>query len=518
MTNITVRDTGSRAILAAMMAGAGCIVPQNGEAKLRPNIIVFIVDDMGWQDTSVPFWTERTAFNELYHTPNMERLAAEGMKFTQAYACAVCSPTRTSLMTGMNAARHRVTNWTLRYNFSQDLPDDLLEMPDWNVNGLQPVDTVNHSVYASTLPGLLRENGYNTIHCGKAHWGTMDTPGENPLNLGFEVNIAGHAAGGLGSFLGERNFGNAEKGVHTRPWGVPGLEKYHGDTINLTHALTLEAIAALDKARETGNPFYLYMSHYTVHIPLEPDHRYIQKYRDRGMDEREARYASMIEGMDRSLGDIMDYLTSSGLEDNTVILFMSDNGGLSASSRGGELHTHNQPLRSGKGSAYEGGIRVPMLAKWPAKTKPGSVCNDYLIIEDFFPTILEMAGVCPCEAIQPVDGKSFIPMLLQNGTTAKNRDLVWHYPNKWGAEGPGIGTTSTIRNGDWKLIYWYRDQRFELFNIREDIREQNNLANMYPDIVKDMAFRLGNYLRSVEAGRPSLRSTGSPVPWPDELF
>lgn len=136
---------------------------------------------------------------------------------------------------------------------------------------------------------------------------------------------------------------------------------------------------------------------------------------------------------------------------------MSDNGGLSAHARDGEPHTHNLPLRSGKGSAYEGGIREPMIVSWPGKVKPASVCNDYLLIEDYFPTILEMAGITAYETNQTIDGKSFVPMLLGKGTTATGRDLVWHYPNKWGAVGPGIGTTSTIRNGNWKLVYWYGD-------------------------------------------------------------
>lgn len=482
----------------------------------KPNIILFMVDDMSWQDTSVQFWKERTHFNDLYQTPNMERLAAQGMKFTQAYAYAVCSPTRTSLMTGMNAARHRVTNWTLRYNHSQDQHDDILEMPVWNMNGLQPIDTVPHSVYATTLPQLLRDNGYHTIHCGKAHWGTIGTPGENPLNLGFDINIAGHAAGGPGSFQGEYNFSAAWRGGdHT--WDVPGLEKYHGDSINLTHALTLEAIAALNKARESGKPFYLYMSHYTVHTPIEPDHRYILKYRDMGLDELEARYASMVEGMDRSLGDLMDYLEKNDLAKNTIILFMSDNGGLSATARGGEPHTHNWPLKSGKGSAYEGGIREPMLVAWPGKVQPGSVCNDNLIIEDFFPTILEMAGVTSYQTVQTIDGISFLPMLMQAGNTSKGRDLIWHYPNKWGATGPGIGTTSTIRSGDWKLIYWYKDQTFELYNIADDIGEKNNLAEKNPQKAKELALKLGEYLRSVNADQPLLKETGLPVSWPDEI-
>jgi arylsulfatase A-like enzyme len=487
------------------------------ESNQRPNIIFFLVDDMGWQDTSVPFWTERTPFNQLYQTPNMERLAVQGMKFTQAYACTVCSPTRTSLMTGMNAARHRVTNWTLNRNASVDVADETLDFPKWNVNGLQPVDTISQSVYATTLPQLLKANGYFTIHCGKAHWGATQTPGSEPRNLGFDINIAGHAAGGPGSYLGEKNFGNKEKGAHTLPWGIPGLEKYHGDTINLTEALTREAIQALDKSRSTGKPFYLYMSHYAIHVPLEPDHRFYPKYKALGLSEPEARYASMIESMDKSLGDLMNYLDEKGVAGNTIILFMSDNGGLSASARGGQLHTHNAPLRSGKGSAYEGGIREPMIVKWPGKVKPASVCNDYLNIEDFFPSILEMAGVRKCKTVQKVDGKSFVPMLLQTGTTANGRDLFWHYPNKWGSTGPGIGTTSTIRSGDWKLIYWYTDQTFELYNIVKDIGEKNNLAQSEPQKVKELASKLGKYLRSVDAQRPVFKATQQTVPWPDQL-
>lgn len=499
------------------MVLSACSTATTGDRVVeKPNILFFLVDDMGWQDTSVPFADDTTANNRKYHTPNMERLASQGMKFTQAYATAVCSPTRTSLMTGMNAARHRVTNWTLHRNASVDAPDEVLEFPKWNVNGLQAVDSIEHSVYATTLPQLLHDNGYYTIHCGKAHWGAFGTPGADPLTLGFDVNIAGHAAGRPASYQGERFFGNTEPSVYTQPWGVPGLEKYHGDTINLTDALTREAIAAIENSRGTGKPFYLYMSHYTVHTPLEPDKRYYQKYVDLGYDELEARYASMVEGMDQSLGDLMDYLEKNGLDKNTVILFMSDNGGLSAAERGGQRHTHNAPLNSGKGSAYEGGIREPMLAKWPDHIEAASVCDDYLIIEDFYPTILELAGVNDYQAVQPIDGKSFVPMLLQTGTTALGRDLFWHFPNKWGASGPGIGTTSTIRSGDWKLIYWYKTGEYELFNIREDLGEKHNRAAEHPEIVKELASKLGNYLRSVNAQRPGLKESGKAVVWPDE--
>ena len=477
-----------------------------------------MVDDMGWQDTSVPFWKEKTAFNERYNTPSMERLAREGMMFTQAYASSVSSPTRVSLMTGMNAARHRVTNWTLQRNASVDGKSDILSYPEWNVNGVQPADTVPRSVYATMLPQILKDNGYFTIHCGKAHFGAITTPSANPVSCGFDINIAGHAAGGPGSYLGTENFGNAEKGVHTLPWGIPGLDEYHGDSIFLTEALTRKAIKALDESRATGKPFYLYMAHYAVHVPLYADNRFYQKYIDMGLDEYEARYSSMVEGMDKSLGDLMDYLDINNMAENTIILFMSDNGGFSLRPRAGELHTHNKPLNSGKGSAYEGGIREPMIVKWPGKVNPGTKCNDYLLIEDFYPTILEMAQVKHFETPQTIDGKSFVPMLLQTGSTAKERDLFWHFPNNWGPTGPGIGASSTIRSGDWKLIYFYEDKRFELYNITEDIGELRNLAGEQTGKVKEMAVKLGSYLRSVDAQRPSFKSTGKPVEWPDEAL
>lgn len=487
------------------------------QATEQPNIILFLVDDMGWQDTSLPFWTEKTPFNEIYETPNMERLASEGMMFTQAYACSVSSPSRVSLLTGMNAARHRVTNWTLRKNQSVDGKSDVLSYPEWNVNGLSPVAGIERTVYATPLPQILKDNGYHTIHCGKAHFGAIDTPGADPLNLGFDVNIAGHAAGGLASYLGEKNFGN-EEGKPVPLNAVPGLEKYHGQDIFVTEALTQEACLALDDARKLDKPFFLYMAHYAIHIPLDIDKRFYQKYVEKGLPPQEAAYASLIEGMDKSLGDLMDYLEKNGLADNTVILFMSDNGGLTASNRAGELHIQNAPLRSGKGSAYEGGIREPMIVKWAGEVKEGSKCNEYLIIEDFFPSILEMAQVKSYTTVQKTDGLSFVPLLKGKKKVAKDRALIWHFPNNWGPAGPGIGTTSTIRRGDYKLIYYYEDQKVELFNITENIGENTDLSSRYPQIVKGLSAELGNYLREVDAQRPSFKSTGNLVPFPDEVY
>ncbi|MCG6190050.1 sulfatase [Maribellus maritimus] len=494
----------------------GMTACSDSNKEKQPNIIFFLVDDMGWQDTSVPFWKEETPLNKKFHTPNMDRLAADGMKFTQAYASCVCSPTRCSIMSGMNAARHRVTNWTLYKNQTTDNEDDVLVFPKWNVNGIQPVGGIERSTEVTTLPTILQQNGYFTIHCGKAHWGAKDTPGANPLNLGFDVNIGGHCAGGPGSYLGIHNFSAAWRNGGTI-WDIPGLEKYHGKDINVTEALTIEAEAAMDSAIAAGKPFYLYMAHYAVHVPLEPHNPFYQKYKEMGLEEPEARYASMVEGMDKSLGDLMDHLDEKGLAENTIILFMSDNGGLSAHGRGGTPNTHNKPLNSGKGSAYEGGIREPMIVKWPGTVEAGSVCNDYLIIEDFFPSILEIAGVSGYQTKQVVDGQSFVPMLKQKGTTADGRDLYWHFPNKWGASGPGIGTTSTIRSGDWKLIYWYKDQHFELFNLAEDIGEKNNLVVNNPEKVEELAVKLSRHLREMDALRPLFKESGEPVPWPDEI-
>jgi len=485
-----------------------------------PNILLFFVDDMGWQDTSVPFWKEKTAFNARYRTPNMERLAKQGMKFTQAYATPVCSPTRVSLMTGMNAARHRVTNWTLQKDLLQPMETNhkRLQFPHWNVNGLSPDSTVQHAVYAKPYPMLLQEAGYRTIHAGKAHFGAIGTPGEDPLNLGFDVNIAGHAAGAPKSYYGTENFGNTEAFENT-PWPVPGLDKYHGQSIFLTEALKEEAIQALEAPVESGQPFFLYMALYAVHTPIMADPRFVEPYLAMGLDTVEARYASMVASMDKCLGDLMDFLEEKEIVDNTIILFMSDNGGLSAVARGGERHTHNKPLSSGKGSIHEGGIREPMLVKWPGVTPPQSENENYLIIEDFYPTILEMAGVRDYQVPQTLDGQSFVGLIKKPEAKQQDRPLFWHYPNEWGPTGPGIGAFSAIRKGDWKLIYYHDQENFELFNLKEDIGESQNLVDKETDKHAELALDLSNYLKKVNAQMPAHVANGERVAWPvDRIY
>jgi arylsulfatase A-like enzyme len=482
----------------------------------KPNIVLFLVDDMGWQDTSVPFWDKRTPFNDRYNTPNMERLASEGMKFTQAYATPVCSPTRVSLMTGMNAARHRVTNWTLQKDALQPMETNHKELsfPRWNVNGMSPDAGLNMSVHADALPRLLKNEGYFTIHAGKAHFGASDTPAADPKAIGFDINIGGHAAGGPGSYLGTNNFSAQWRGG-SNIWDIPGLEKYHGQEIFLSEALTLESIIAMQKAIEADQPFFMYMSHYAVHVPLEKDYRYFQKYAELGLDDKEAMYAALVEGMDKSLGDIMNYLEEKKLTENTIILFMSDNGGLSVHGRGGIKNAHNKPLSSGKGSIYEGGIREPMIVKWPGKVKANTTNDNYLIIEDFFPSILEMAGSTNFDTVQEIDGKSFVPLLTNTSAgLTEHRPLFWHYPNEWGPKGPGIGAFSAVRLGDWKLIYYHLNENFELFNITEDIGETNNLANTNSTKVNELSAVLRTYLIEVDAQLPTHKLTGVKVAYP----
>ncbi|PZX56480.1 sulfatase [Algoriphagus chordae] len=473
--------------------------------KARPNIVFFLVDDMGWQDTSVPFYTEVTELNKRYRTPNMERLASEGMKFTQAYSSAVCSPSRVSLMTGLTAARHRVTNWTLTKNVSPDEDNPKVKSPDWNLNGLSPVSGIPHTiVYANTLPALLKKAGYKTIHVGKAHFGAAGTPGENPLNFGFDVNIGGHAAGGPGSYLGIHDYSADWRVAGDHRWDVPGLEAYHGENIYLTEALTREAIKSVEMAVKDKQPFYLYMSHYAIHAPWEKDERYYQKYIDEGLSQSEAIYATMIEGMDKSLGDIMDELDRLGVAENTIIIFSSDNGAH-------KQVPQNLPLRGYKLSPYEGGIRVPMIVKWPGVVKPESVTKDYVIIEDVYPTFLEMAGLNK-DINKSIDGRSFVSLLKGYRKTDSDRALLWHYPNTY--YNPPY---TVVRQGDWKLIYHHISGQLELFNLAEDIGETNDLSVKLADKTSQLAVLMTKLLKDTEAQMPIEKATGLPIAYPSAL-
>ena len=477
----------------------------NAQQTKRPNIILFLIDDMGWMDSSVPFGDSIGFLNKQFRTPNLELLAKQGVKFTNAYANSVCTPTRTSILTGMNVTQHGVTNWTSPVkNNSTDAKDDQFNPAPWKING---VDIKSITTY----PQILKQAGYYTIHVGKAHWGPAGTPMSNPLNVGFMVNIAGHAAGHPQSYYGKDNYGNIP-GKSTYQ-SVPDLMNYHGSDTNLTEALTLEAINSIEEPIRLKMPFYLNMSHYAVHVPIQPDVRFYQSYLDVGLDTPNAKYASMVASMDKSLGDIMKYLTAKNIAKNTIIIFMSDNGGLSLSgARGKNAHVQNLPLRAGKGSLYEGGIRVPMIVKWPEFAKANTSNNQYVIAEDFFPSILEMAGVSNTKTIQRVDGKTFVPLLKNNKLSDTNRILVWHYPNKWiEGDGPAINYKSAIRQGSWKLIYDLRNGHKELYNLSNDIGEQFDLSMKQPAKTIQLNSLLKEYLEKNNSPMPSYRHNSKKV-------
>jgi arylsulfatase A-like enzyme len=418
----------------------------------------------------------------------------------------------------MNAARHRVTNWTSVRNKSTDAKDTLLNPPAWNLNGLSPDRSQELSAYATPLPQVLKDNGYYTIQCGKAHFGTYQSIGKDPLNLGFVKNIAGSAAGHPASYFGEKNFGyKPEKYIVQAD--MPGMQKYYGQKIFLSDALTQEAMLAMDTARINKQPFFLYMAHYAVHLPFQEDPRFMQKYLDKGLPRPEAAYAALLEGMDHSLGELMDYLERNGLASNTVIFFMSDNGGYSHPPRDGGHNTQNYPLKGGKGSLYEGGIREPMMVRWDGVTQPGSINSQYMIVEDFYPTILEIAGVKKYKTVQPVDGRSIVKYLRNNQLKDNQRALVWNYPNNWagGNLGEDNSFLTAVRQGNWKLIYFEKKGRLELYNLQNDIKEEHDLAAKEPAKTREMARLLTARLKGYNAQLPSYIATGKTIPYPDEI-
>lgn len=475
-------------------------------AQQPPNIVLFYVDDLGWQDTALPMAGEPTELNRRFRTPNLQRLAAEGVLFTDAHGAAVCSPSRISLMTGMNAARHGVTNWTKERDKSPDQPDQRFTPPAWPLNGLAVEPGTSHTVVATPLPRLLADAGYFTLHVGKAHFAARGTACEDPRALGFAVNVAGHAPGGPGSYSGLHDFSAAWR---TNPpdhsWDVPGLEPYLGQDINLTEALTREAIRHLDQNRSAhpNQPFFLYLSHYTVHAPWEIDERFRANYPD--LSDSELAFATMVEGMDKSLGDILAWLEAQGVTENTLVVFMSDNGTPQ------ELH-RSLPLRGHKVQLYEGGHRVPLVLRWPGHTAAGARQPLPVIVEDLFPTLLAAAGATPEPAtlLQTVDGQSILPLL--DGAAHPGwaeRPLVWHFPHHYGPE-----PASALRLGPWKLLWHPLEARAELFNLEQDLGEGRDLATSEPGQLGTLRTTLRHLLQERGALMPTSTATGQPLPLP----
>jgi arylsulfatase A-like enzyme len=457
-------------------------------AERRPNVVIFLVDDMGVMDTSVPFLTDaagrpkRYPLNDYYRTPSMDRLAARGIRFNNFCAMSVCSPTRISIMTGQNAARHRTTNWINpdKDNAGPNGP------PQWNWRGLKKGDV--------TLARLLQAGGYRTIHLGKGHFGPRVSEGADPRNLGFDVNVGGASIGAPGSYYGKQNYG---RGPKRSPSAVPHLDKYHGTETFLTEALTIEAKSHVSDAVKSNEPFFLYLAHYAVHAPFQSDPRFADHYKDSGKPAPAQAFATLIEGMDKSLGDILDHLDALGVAENTLVFFLGDNG--SDAPLG---HEHEvacaAPLRGRKGSHYEGGMRVPFVAAW-AKPNPenprqkqlpialGAIQGQQAAVYDLFPTVLALAGVEP-PASHVVDGTRLDVLLTGRRDSSRQEVFLMHYPHA-----PHRTDYFTCyRQGPWKVIYHYfpskvsDNSHYQLFNLAQDPFEQQDLALSRPEELRRM--------------------------------
>lgn len=459
-------------------------------AAAKPNVVVFLVDDMGVMDTSVPFLTDaagkpqRYPLNDFYRTPNMERLAARGIRFNNFCAMSVCSPTRIAIATGQNAARHRATNWINPDNNNSG-PNG---PPDWAWGGLKPGDV--------SLAGLLKADGYRTIHVGKGHFAPRNQPGADPKNLGFDVNVGGASIGAPGSYYGQQKYGISLGGKRANA-AVPHLEKYHGTDTFLSDALTLEANAHIVDAVKAKTPFFLNFAHYAVHSPFESDPRFAAHYKDSGKPANAQAFATLIEGMDKSLGDLLDHLEKLGVADNTLIFFLGDNG--SDAPLG---HQHEvacaAPLRGKKGAHYEGGMRVPFIAAW-AKTNAnnphqkrlpipaGVIQSQQAAVQDLFPTVLAAAGAkSPTGHI--VDGMKLDTLLAGKRDASRSETFLMHYPH---APHRSDYWTS-LRDGPWKVIYHYfpsaasENSHYQLFHLGRDPFESKNLATSEPAELRRM--------------------------------
>ncbi len=449
------------------------------DAAKKTNFLFFLVDDMGWADIGA----NGSTFHE---TPHIDRLAKGGMRFTHGYAAgSVCSPTRASIMTGRHPVRVDITDWIPGQS---NRPANPLLHPD--DRGHLPLKEV-------TIAEALKEHGYQTFFAGKWHLGEK---GHWPTDQGFDINIGGHHR-------------CSPPGGYYSPWTNPALKAKHKGEY-LTERLTEESVKFLEE-RDPAKPFLLYLSYYNIHTPIQPYKKRIDHYQAKsakafdGKTPTEPEHegtnrlrqdnpalASMVAAVDDSVGTLLGKLAELQLDKNTVVIFFSDNGGLSTLQRGRFGPGCNLPLRAGKGWLYEGGVREPTIIRAPGVTQPGSVSHKPLISMDFFPTMLDLAGI-PLQPKLHVDGRSLLSQLKGNDTG--NRTLHWHYPHYHGSSWkPG----ASIRDGDWKLIEFYHYNNFELYNLAKDPGERTNLAKRNPRKAAELRAKLIAWQKQMKAKMP----------------
>jgi arylsulfatase A-like enzyme len=490
-------------VLAAFLLAPLAALHAADASKQKPNVIVILADDLGWADLS--------CYGSTFHeSPNLDKLASQGMRFTQAYSSSpYCSPSRAAIMTGRHPARLKITDYIPSNGKSGKLLPAEMKME-------LPLEEV-------TIAEVLRDAGYATWHVGKWHLGDL---GFYPEDQGFQFNVAGNHSGAPKSFFWP--YGDDEgvtvvrplardqmKGYHATP--VPGLRTGGKEGEHLCDRLTSEAMKLIEQ-RKQKQPFFLYLPFYDVHTPIMAKPELVEKYKAKAaklglpavkdastynegnlahgmvptkLPEQQVNpsYAAMIETMDTNVGCLMAKLDELGIADNTLILFTSDNGGHSV--------TSNRPLRGCKGWLYEGGVREPWIVRWPGVTKPGSTCDVPVMNTDILPTVIEVCGLLAKPEFHK-DGVSFAS-LLRGDTQPVHEALFWHFPH-YGNH--GSGPCSSVRVGDWKLIHWIEDDSVELFNITTDPGEKTDLVAQQPDRVKDLRARLNTWRKETNANMP----------------
>lgn len=452
---------GLAALLPALFARAS--PPAPSLAAAMPNVIVVLVDDMGWQDLSCQG-------SRWFQTPHIDRLADSGLRFTHGYsACTVCSPTRAALMTGQYPARLHITDWIPGH----ERPDAPVRIPNWRK--FLPLEAV-------TVAERLKAAGYATASIGKWHLG--DAP-YYPEHQGFDRNVGGCNRGQPPSYF-------APYGIPTLPDGPPG--EY------LTDREAAEAVAFIEQHRD--QPFFLYLPHHCVHTPIQAKPAVEAAYKAKnagGRSGKNAGYAAMVESVDDCMGRILAALDRLGIRDRTAIFFTSDNGGLSNV-------TDNSPARRGKGSAYEGGVRVPFIVSWPGLTKPGTTSDEPVITPDITATILDLTAVGH-DPHQPLDGITLAPAFA--GQPLDRDAIYWHYPHYH----PGGATPhSAIRHGAWRLVRFYEDGHDELYDLQHDPGETTDLASQEPAQVAALGKKLDAWLVAVNAQLPTMKEASRPAP------
>lgn len=469
-----MRYLGGLLIVAAVLALAAPGRAMAAGGPQRPNIVFVLADDLGWSDLAC-------YGSKVHESPNLDRFAQRSVRFTDAYSASpVCSPTRASLMTGKCPARLHMTIWR-----------EAAEEPPRNQRLLPPVAVANLSHSETTIAKRLQAAGYLTALVGKWHLGDAE---HYPETHGFDINIGGTLWGAPTTFFfpysGAGVFGKEFRYVPHLELGKPG--EY------LTDRLTDEALKIIDRAGD--RPFFLYLAHHAVHTPIEAksdDTAHFSELFAKNGTRRNAPYAAMVRSLDENFGRVLDHLQKRGLAERTIVIFFSDNGGYNGNYKKQQV-TNNDPLRSGKGSLYEGGVRVPLIVSWPGVTPTGAVCHEPVVSTDLFYTLLAMAGLAAPDD-PAADGLSIAPLLANPKAHLARDTLYFHYPHYYGTTSP----VSALRAGDWKLLEYYEGRHVELYNLRDDLSEMTNLAAQMSDRAEKLREKLHGWLAATGAQLPT---------------